>query len=176
MSKAAPTLALLLTTLAAGCGGSGKTATPPVSTSGSTGTRTTAPADPRTALEASVRDAIHANDRLSGYVLAHNSIPAWAKQSTRGPALAALRTSAAQRGKRGIQVRTLADRLQIVSLTLDPSYTRATAIVRSRQRVRPYRNNDALGQSVKLDEKGRFELHRVGRSQRFVVWQVVGLK
>jgi hypothetical protein len=58
-------------------------------------------------------------------------------------------------------------------VTLDPSFTRATAIVSDPQRVQPYDSNGkALGQPTRLSEKSRFELHRLGKSQRFVVWQV----
>lgn len=172
MNKTALTVALLLAAFAAGCGG-GDTATPSTPT---TGTRAATSTDSRAALERNIRTTLRANDRLSGYVLAHNTIPAWAQQSTGGPALAALRASAAQRRARGVEVRTLADQLQIVSITIDPSYTRAKGIVRSRQRVRPYRNNRPLGRGINLDERVQVTLHRLGSSERFVVWRVVAVR
>jgi hypothetical protein len=165
-------IALATTTLAVGCGSS-KDAAPTATTS--TPTTTARGADPRIALTRSARAALRANDRLSGYVLWHNKVPAWAQQSTRGPALAALRTAAGDRRARRIRVRTLADRIEIVSLTINPAYTRAHATVRSAQRLRPYRDDQALGRAIVINEKVRVELHRLPRSERFVVWHVVAL-
>jgi hypothetical protein len=105
-------------------------------------------------------------------VLWNNKIPSWAERSTRGPALAALRAAAADRRRRGIRVRLLSDRFQVLSIRLDPSYTRATAVARGRQRVRPHVNGKPGGRSVVLDEKARIELRRLGGSERFVVWRV----
>ena len=89
-------------------------------------TTTTSTKTGEAALEDAVRQALRRNDRLSGYVLWMNRVPTWATQSTRGPALVTLRQSAADRRKRGVRVRTLANRLEISSIELDPSYTRAT--------------------------------------------------
>jgi hypothetical protein len=69
-------------------------------------------------------------------------------------------------------VQLLSDRFQVLSIRLDPSYTRATAIARGRQRVRPHVNRKPGGRSVELNEKARIELRRVGRTNRFVVWRV----
>jgi hypothetical protein len=166
MRRLAPILVVVLVALLAGCDGGNDEATtqpPPTTTSSETG---------RAALEGGVRRALRENDRLSSYVLATNRVPTWATRSTRGPALEALRRSAADRRKRGIRVRTLENKLMIASIRLDPSYTRASAVVRSIQRVRPYRGSKAMGQAVKLDEKARVELHRLGATGRFVVWRV----
>ena len=159
-------LILFLLAIAAGCdGGDGEVATQPPSTTTSTTTGAAA-------LKDAVRQALRRNDRLSGYVLWRNQVPTWATQTTRGPALLTLRQSAADRRKRGVRIRTLANRFEISSIELDPSYTTATATVRSIQRVRPYRGGKPSGRGVKLDERANVELRRVGVSDRFVVWRV----
>ena len=162
-------IALLLAS-APGCdGGDGEVATQPPPTTLPT---TTAPETDEAALEDSVRQALRDNDRLSGYVLGSNRIPVWATRSTRGPALATLRASAADRRKQGIQVRTLVSELEIDSIALDPSYTKATAVVRNIQRVRPYRGGKPVGRAVDLNERAEVELRRLDTSARFVVWRV----
>lgn len=159
-------LIALLLAIAAGCdGGDGEVATQPPPT-------TTSPEAGEAALESAARQAMQMNDRLSGYVLWFNRLPTWATRSTRGPALATLRESAADRRARGIRIRTLASRLEITSIDLDPSYTRATAVVRSIQRLRPYRGGAPIGRAIRLDERATVELRRVGSSDRFVVWRV----
>jgi hypothetical protein len=53
----------------------------------------------------------------------------------------------------------------------------ATAIARGLQRVRPYSaKGAALGRAVIVDERARIELRRVGKTNRFVVWNVVPLR
>jgi hypothetical protein len=158
-------IALLLAAVSGCDGGEGEVATqpPPATTSAQTG---------EAALRDAVRQALRRNDRLSGYVLWRNRVPTWATQTTRGPALVTLRQSAADRRKRGVRIRTLANRLEISSIELDPSYTTATATVRSIQRVRPYRGGKPSGRAVKLDERADVELRRLGASDRFVVWKV----
>jgi hypothetical protein len=165
MRQSALLLLALLTAIAAGCnGGNEKVATqPPATTTSETTTAT---------LESGVRQALRENDQLSGYVLWNNRVPAWATRSTRGPALVTLRQSAADRRRRGIRVRTLVNTLEITSIKVDPSYTKATAVVRSVQRVRPYRGGKPIGRAVKLDERANIELRRIGTSSRFVVWRV----
>jgi len=165
MRQFALLLLALLAAIAAGCnGGNEKVATqPPATTTSETTTAT---------LESGVRQALRENDQLSGYVLWNNRVPAWATRSTRGPALVTLRQSAADRRRRGIRVRTLVNRLEITSIKVDPSYTKATAVVRSVQRVRPYRGGKPIGRAVKLDERANIELRRIGTSSRFVVWRV----
>jgi hypothetical protein len=168
MRRLGPLLIVVVLALLAGCDGGGteESATQPPPT-------TTTPESGRAALERGVRSALAENRRLSVYVLWNNKIPPWAKRSTRGPALAGLRTAAADRMKRGIRVRLLTDRFQVNSIRLDPSYTEATAIARARQRVRPHRlNGKPAGRSVELNERARIELRRIGRTNRFVVWSV----
>ena len=71
----------------------------------------------------------------------------------------------------------LSERREVISLQLDPSYTKATAILVDRQRVQPSTiDGRALGKAVELNERGRYELRRVGRTDRFVVWRVVQLR
>ena len=157
---------VLLLVIAAGCdSGDGEVGTQPQPTTTSTTTG-------EAALREAVRQALRRNDRLSGYVLWRNRVPTWATQTTRGPALVTLRQSAADRRKRGVRIRTLANRLEISSIELDPSYTTATATVRSIQRVRPYRGGKPSARAVKLDERADVELRRLGASDRFVVWKV----
>ena len=166
MRRLAPILIVSLVALLAGCdGGNDEASTQPPPT-----TTTSEPG--KAALERAVRQALRENDRLSSYVLSSNRVPAWATRSTRGPALAALRRSAADRRKRGIRVRTLVNKLEIASVELDPSYAQATAVVRSIQRVRPYRGRKPIGRAVNLDERAKVELRRLGASGRFVVWRV----
>ena len=165
MTRLATLLVAVLAATAAGCdGGNDQVATqPPTTTTSETATAT---------LERAVRRALSENDQLSGYVLWNNRVPTWATRSTRGPALATLRRSAADRRKRGVRVRTLENRLQITSVTLDPSYTKATAVVRNIQRVRPYRGGKPAGRAVDLNERAEVELRRLDTSARFVVWRV----
>ena len=126
-----------------------------------------------TRLETAVRQALVENSSLSLYTLWHDELPSWAHNSTRGPALAELRTSAVQRRRQGIHIKHLSGRLEIVSVRLDPSYTRATAVVRAHDRVRPYRAGKPLGRALDSNEHARIELHRLGQGARFVVWKVV---
>ncbi len=160
-------LIALLLAIATGCdGGDGEVATQPPPT-------TTSPQTDEAALEHAVRSALDRNRRLSVFVLWNNRIPAWAERSTRGPALTALRGAAEDRKKRGIRVRSLSDRFQIISIRLDPSYTHGTAIVRGHQRVRPYRRDGVpVGRPVELNERARIELRRIQATGRFVVWRV----
>jgi len=161
-------LTLTLITLLTGCGGDNDDPAPP-----STQTATTAP-NPTAALKREARSALSENRRLSIYVLWNNKIPAWSTHSTRGPALDSLRTAAQNRRKRGIRVYVLKDERRVVSLQLDPSYLRATATVVDEQRLQPSRRNGSpLGRVVSLNEKARYVLRRIGRTNRFVVWNVV---
>ena len=151
----------------AGCGG-GHEASTSAPTVGAT-TR----ANPQERLTTAARAALRANHQIAKLVLWQNTVPISAHASTRGPALAALRSAAADRRGRGIRIKVLFDRFTVETITLDPSFTRATAIVTDPQRVQPYGSDGKpLGQPVRLSEKSRFELRRLGSSQRFVVWQV----
>lgn len=166
MKRLAPILIVLLLAIATGCdGGDGEVATQPPPT-------TTSPETAEAALKDVVRQALRDSDRLSGFVLWQNRVPSWAVRSTRGPALATLRRSAADRRKRGIRIRTLRNRLEITAIQLDPSYTKATAVVRSIQRVQPYSSGTPKGRSITLNERAKVELRRLGTSSRFVVWRV----
>jgi hypothetical protein len=160
-------LIALLLVIAAGCDGGddGEVATQPPST-------TTSPVTGEADLRQAVRTALDKNRRLSVFVLWNNRIPAWAERSTRGPALAALRTAAVDRRTQGIRVRLLSDRFQVLSIRLDPSFTRATATASGRQRVRPYVNGKRGARTVDLNERARIELRRLGDTMRFVVWRV----
>jgi hypothetical protein len=172
--KRAGTFVLVLSIVAlAGCS-SGSNHGSSTATSGSTSTSTTEPTPQ--SLRRAVRSALRSNDKLLGAVLWTNRIPPEATRSTRGPALVALRSAAAQRRSKRLQIRTVSSNLQVLSIKLDPSYATATAVIRSRQVVRPYRAGNALGRTVKLDERARVELHRLGSEPTFVVWRVVGLR
>lgn len=162
---------LLLTAiaaLAAGCGGSSGS----IAATQSTDARTTSTQTSEASLKAGVRAAIRANVRLSTYVLWHNQIPAWAKQSTRGPALKALRNAAATRRKQGIQIKNLSGGYTATAITLAPSYAAATAVIKSHQRVAPYKAGHRLGRAIVGSDHARVQLRRVGNSHQFVVWSV----
>ena len=146
------------------------------STTTSTSSTTSATQPTPQSLRLAVRTALRSNDQLSGLVLWTNRVPQDATKSTRGPALVELRKAAAQRLSKDLRIRTVSSNLQILSIKLDPSYARATAVIRSRQVVRPYRAGAPLGRTVKLDERARVELHRLGSKTTFVVWRVVGLR
>lgn len=168
----AASVGLAAAMLLAGCGGSRSAAT---GTPDSTVATTTQSSADR--LSASARKALEENHRLSVYVLWHNQLPRWANRSTRGPALAALAAAAKTRRSRGIRVRMLKDRRAVTSLALDPSYMKASATVVDRQRVQPSASDGhPLGQAVKLNERAVYELHRLGRSDQFVVWKVAPSK
>ena len=153
----------------AGCGSSSKTTASRAKQTTSTATRpTTTPAG----LKQAAHSALEQNHTLSDYVLAHNSLPSWASQSTSGPALAALRNSAAQRRSGMVSVRMLASAVEIRSIQLDPSYLTATASVLERSRVRVYQHGRPVGGVRTLNEPARVELHRVGDSAAFVVWKL----
>jgi hypothetical protein len=163
---------LLLATVAAistGCGGaSGNVAAPTTSTDAkSTSVQSSVPT-----LKAAVRTAIRANVQLSTYVLWHNNVPAWATRSTRGPALEALRSAAATRRKQGIQIKNLSGGYTITAITLASSYATATAVVRSHQRVAPYKSGRRLGKAISASDHARIELQRLANSERFIVWRV----
>ena len=172
MKPRAAVLMIFLLAIAAGCNGGGNKTAATQPTRSTTINVSTSAAQ----LKRAVRQALRDNDRVSGYVLWLNRVPAWATRSTRGPALANLRASATDRRRRGIRVRTLASKLKIISVSLDPSYTNATAVVRSIQRVRPYRAGAPMGRVVRLEERAKVELHRVAGASRFVVWRLTPVR
>jgi hypothetical protein len=162
-------VAITIAALAAGCAGSKHASS--TSRPATTGAFTNA--DAQAALTPAARDALRANHRVAIQVLWRNIIPAEAARSTRGPALASLRNAAAARRRRGIRVRLLSDKYRILSLRLDPSYERATAVALGVERVQPYgRDGHPIGHAVSLNEKARVELRRLDGAKRFVVWKV----
>ena len=58
------------------------------------------------------------------------------------------------------------------AITLAPSYATATAVVRSHQRVAPYKSGHRLGKAISASDHARIQLHRLGSTQRFIVWRV----
>jgi hypothetical protein len=166
--RGAAVIVVCLALALSSCGGNGGAAP---STSASTNA-----ANSETTLRLAVRHALQKNYELSLFVLGHNRIPKWAQESTRGPALVGLRSSAAVRAKQGIEIHILNHKFKIVSLRLDPSYVSASATVQTMQHVRPYKGNKPLGQAISLNESAQIELHRLGRSNRFLIWKVVLVK
>ena len=167
MRTAALVGCFVVAVVAAGCGGGRHAA----ATTGAT--TSTVRTDPQERLTAAVRETLRANHRLAKFALWRNAVPTSATSSTRGPALAALRSAAAGRRRRGIHVKVVYDGFRITSVALDPSFSRATAVIVDPQRVRPYgADGKPLGKAVALSEKSRFVLRRLGSSNRFVVWQV----
>ena len=154
---------------AGGCGGG--SATPP---SAKTSTFR-ATSDPTAALKKAARVALQKNYELSGYVLWHNAVPASAQQSTRGPALAALEASAVQRRKSGIRIKPITGRVTIISVSIDPSFAKATATTVASGRVRPYERSKAESRAISVHERARVQLRRLGTAKKFVVWKVTVL-
>lgn len=171
MRTSAVIACVALSLVAAGCGGGGSHAALSTSTAATTTDRMSEQAR----LEAGVRAAMKQNFKLSLYVLWHNTIPPWASQSTGGPALAALRASAATRRGRGIRIRPIKTGLHVESVRIDASYMTATAVADSRQRVRPYEAGKPQPKLIALHERARVTLKRVGNSDRFVVWKAVAI-
>jgi hypothetical protein len=162
-------LVAALALIAAGRGGAtGSSAHTTATTTPNSGSGVASPATLRTA----VRTAIHANLELSLYVLWNNRIPSWATSSTRGPALTSLRSAAATRRRQGIRIKNLSGQITILSITLAPSHTTATAVVRDVRRVAPYQSGRRLGKAIASTEHSRVQLHRLGNTHRFVVWRV----
>ncbi len=174
MSTATRPLLLLATVaaLTAGCGGSNGS----IAATSSTDAKATSTRASEATLKAAVRAAIRANVQLSTYVLWHNQIPAWATHSTRGPALSALRSAAATRRRQGIQIKNLSGHYTVTSIALAPSYAVATAVIRSHQRVAPYKAGHRLGRAIVADDHARFELHRLANTDRFVVWRLTPIR
>lgn len=163
-----PLLPFIACMFIAGCGGGSGHATIAATTT----TTAAVKASPTAELEHAARTAIEQNVRVSDYVLSHNTIPSWASQSTAGPALAGLRSSAAQRKKAKVRVRVLTSGVKIRSIHLNPSYLSATASTVYEGRVRVYKNGRPERRTIKLTEPSHVELHRVGNTTRFVVWKV----
>ena len=169
MKAAALVGCLVVALAAAGCGNGSKN---PRSTNTSTSSTAN---DPTAALNLAVRNALRKNYQLSGYVLWHNAVPASAQESTRGPALAGLRASATQRRKSGIRIKPITGRLTIVSVSIDPSFAKATAMTVATGRVRPYEGGKAEPRTISVQERARVQLRRLGTAKKFVVWKVTVL-
>ena len=172
MRRAPLTAAAIVAMLAvAGCGTSthttGRQTTQSAQRSSTTPGQQTAPA----ALERAIREAVTQDHALSVETLWTNEVPAH-PPATAGPALAVMRESVLQRRKEGIRVRTLSERFTVLGVTLDPSYSSATVVIRDVQRVAPYKNGKRLGRAINLDEQAQLLLRRQGQAARFVVWKV----
>lgn len=175
MRTAAFAVALLLA-MVTGCSGSSGGAKSAGATTAETRTAVSDSDSAQAALERGVRSALLANHRLSVRVLWSNHVPASARESTGGPALSSLRAAAATRRVRGIRVRMLKDDHRVLSVRVDPSYAKASAIVIDRQLVQPsHADGRPRGHTVRLVERARYELRRIRDSRRFVVWKVVVL-
>jgi hypothetical protein len=174
MSRATVVCVLLAGAFAtSGCGaGSGNSGGSQNSSPTATSTAKNSQLDPAAALVHAARIALVAHHRLSVRILWTNQVPA-RPQVVTGPALRALRQSAAGRKRRGIRVRLLHETFRVLSLHLDPSYTKATGIVDDKQTAALYQNGRRQQRSVQLHERARIELRRVAGSTRFVVWKVV---
>ena len=165
--RCAALLGCIAAAVLAGCGGGDDSTTSRSSTTADT-TAASSPA----VLERAVRGAIEEDHRMSVSVLWTNRVPR-RPTATAGPALAMLRRSAAQRRREHIRVRVVSERFRILSLRLDPSYTSAKATVLDVQRTQPsHADGRPLGKPVRLSERARLVLHRVGSQPRFVVWKV----
>jgi hypothetical protein len=169
-------LACIMPAIALAVGGCGGTAQANHRTASET-TSASRPPDPATKLEGAVRAALHENARASDFVLEHNAIPRWASLSTAGPALAGMRTAAAQRRRAGVHVRVLSSSVQVRSLRLEPSYSTARATVTERSRVVVIDlKGRSLGKPRKLTEPALIEMRRHGNKATFVVWKVTAVK
>jgi hypothetical protein len=167
--RAIVVLTFVAVCVATGCGSD---ATRAASSTGQAATTVATRPDARVVLVRAARSAVNENFRLSLYVLRNNRLPSWAKRSTRGPALAALRSSALARTKQGITIHSQSGHYTIQRIRLDPSNARATARVHDQRRVVPYRAGKRLGRAVVVDERAQIELRRLGNTMRFVVWRI----
>ena len=168
--RALPLLVALISGVAAvaGCASANSTK------AAQAGTNTTLPAAPTLAeLRAAVVEALNANRDLTVRVLWTNHVPVSATRSTRGPALAALHRSAAQREKQRVRVRMLHQTFQVASIRLNAQRTIATSVVRWDQTVAPsHLDGVRMGRAITGDEHASVVLHRIGSSRSFVVWKV----
>ena len=124
-------------------------------------------------LHAGVVAALQANRELNVQELWTNRIPAAAQKSTRGPALAAMRVSVAQREKQRVRVRMLHNTYRILSVRFNGARTTATAVAQWNQDVVPsHLDGVRIGHAIALHERALILLHRIGASRVFVVWKV----
>ncbi|MGH3266180.1 MAG: hypothetical protein ACRDNS_29775 [Trebonia sp.] len=156
--------------LIAGCGGSTKTST---GTTAPTIVSTTTKPNGIKVLTSAVIAAADADHATSLKALRTDIVPA-KPPATAGPALKTLRQSVAGRRARGIRIRMLHERFKVTSVKLDASYATASADVLDVEKVQPvHKNGKAFGQPVTQTERAKLELHRVGGTDQFVVWEVV---
>lgn len=167
-------LLVVAVSISAGCGSNATHFA--TATTTSTDAKTTSARVSTAILKAGVRSAIRADRQLSLYVLWHNRVPARATHSTRGPALKALRSAAATRRKQGIQIKNLSGGYTVTAITLAPSYATAIAVVKSHQRVAPYKDGHRLGKAISEIDDARIQLHRLGNTHRFVVWRLTPIQ
>jgi hypothetical protein len=124
-------------------------------------------------MERAVRAALSENLAMSRRVLWTNDVPSSATHSTRGAALAELRSSAAARRRQAVRVRVVDPNARLLAIQVDPSYAQATATVVNGDRVRiqPRRGAPRV---ARLNEHAHVELRRVGSNTppQFVVWRV----
>lgn len=163
-------LVLLAALAATSCGGSSDDGDP------TTGARTGTTPDSATVMRDAVERALMENLAISRRALWTNTVPASARESTRGAALIEMKRSAAERRQEGMRVRVLEPRVKIEAVRLDPSYERATAtvVLRDRSRVQERQRRPRVEQA---DERVRIQLRRVGDDPpHFVVWQVSGAR
>jgi hypothetical protein len=69
-------------------------------------------------------------------------------------------------------MRGVSPQFQVVSVTLLPSFAEAVAVVLVKGEVRPYRHGKLLGHAIKVNEKARLHLRRIGSASTFVIWKV----
>lgn len=167
--------ALLLLALAipmSGCG-AGKTSTADSRTPSKTKTTTTQQTASSSALEDAVRRAVLANHVLLTRALLTNEVPT-RSEGAAGPALADLRNAAAQRRSQHVKVRILSEKLTVLAVQLAPTYATATATILNVQRVQAIYGRHRAAPSISR-EHVRLELHRIGNTDRFIVWKVAVL-
>jgi hypothetical protein len=125
------------------------------------------------ALDRDVAAAILANRRLAIEVLWTDFVPPSAVDSTRGPALAALRVSARARQLQHLRMRMVNETWRIATVDVNPAGSAADAIVDWNQDIAPSDlDGHSIGHTIELRERARLILHRVGSSTRFVVWEI----
>lgn len=164
--------AVVLAVAISGCGTSNAHHdTTPASRDGTTPTTTSSAAT----LEAGARQAVQQDHRLAVKALWSDRLPA-KPQGVAGPALADLRRAVAERRHQNLRVRTLSEHFRVEGVQVEPTYTTATATLLYAERVQQYRDGHAAGKPSTTREHIRLLLHRIGNSDRFVVWKVTLIK
>ena len=157
----------LASALLAGCGGG--------SMRGADSSPSTTVATATSELIHAARSAVMADHAMSQRVLWTNAVPAHTRYSG-GPSMVALRRAVRARVARGIRIRVTKETFRIVSVSLDPSYMTAFAVVDDRQLVQPYGvGSGPLGKALWQRDHVRLTLKRSGTKAHFVVWKVTTL-